>query len=201
MANSWDNPIAYVLRANTQGFSAGAQVSQLEYPAFGRLVKVQTSIAEAEVMYGILYDINVEDDPIVRQLILADAVSEETIHDQRTNRIAPLEINVVAIAYRSGDWLRHALPPRPPLSLDPVYLCDPTEVQEVAGQFGYFRVILESAAVPGEQLLAATLLEVARTLPAEEQYSFLVNAGREAARILSNEPARLDYLLRLIYPS
>jgi hypothetical protein len=203
MANPLDEPIGYVLRASTAGYAAGARVAQIGDPAFGSIVKTLPRQETQEAVYGLLYDIHIDDDPLVRQLVLADAVSEETIRDQRYHRIVPLEMSVLTVGYRSNydGQVRHALPPRPPLSLDPVYLCSPAEVQEVAGRFDYFRVVLGAAGVPGEQLLAATLLNVAGTLPPDEQYAFLVEAGREAARLLSGDMARLDYLLKLIYPA
>jgi hypothetical protein len=55
--------------------------------------------------------------------------------------------------------------------------------------------------VPGEQLLAAALLIAAGVLPENEQYEFLVRAGREASRLLSNDLLRLDNLLRLMHSS
>lgn len=202
MTNKWDEPIGHVLRASTAGFSAGARVTEVEGPAFGMVVRAQPRTDSREIVYGLLYDIHIDDDPLVRQLVLADAVSEETIRDQRHHRIVPLEMSVLAIGYRAYDGtIRHALPPRPPLSLDPVYLCTPVEVREITSRFDYFRVVLGASQVPSEQLLAANLLIAAQMLPEHEQYRFLVEAGREAARLLSGDLARLDYLLKLIYPS
>jgi hypothetical protein len=202
MANEYDQVIAHVLRAGTAGFSAGARVSEIRSPAFGAIVRAQPSMEGRGAIYGLLYDIHIDDDPMVRQLVLADAVSDETIHDQRHHRIVPLEMSVLAIGYRTEEgWVRHALPPRPPLSLDPVYLCSPAELQEVGSRFDYFRMVFGASQVPGEQLLAATLLNVAATMPEDERYGFLVEAGREAARLLSGDMARLDFLLKLIYPS
>ncbi|MBN1120152.1 MAG: hypothetical protein JXJ17_03680 [Anaerolineae bacterium] len=202
MADEWDNPIGYVLRASTAGFSAGARVLDIDKPAFGMIVQTRPSPANREVVYGLMYDIHIDDDPLIRQLVLADAVSAETISDQRHHRIVPLEMSVLAIGFRDyDDAVRHALPPRPPLSLDPVYVCTPDEIREVTARFDFFRMVLGASQVPGEQLLAATLLIAAQTLPENDQYNFLVEAGREAARLLSGDAARLDYLLKLIYPA
>ncbi len=202
MATEWDQPIGHVLRASTVGFSAGAQVTQIEGPAFGMVVRAQPRLDSRDVVYGLLYDIHIDDDPLVRQLVLADAVSEETVRDQRHHRIVPLEMSVLAIGYRTYDGVvRHMLPPRPPLSLDPVFLCTAEETREITSRFDYFRVVLGASQVPGEQLLAANLMIAARTRPESEQYSFLVEAGREAARLLGGDLARLDYLLKLIYPT
>jgi hypothetical protein len=199
---AWTGPIGHVLRASTAGFSAGARVNQLGAPAFGMIVRAQPRSDDREIVYGLLYDIHIDDDPLVRQLVLADAVSDETISDQRHHRIVPLEMSVLAIAYRHYDGtVRHMLPPRPPLSLDPVYLCDAEEIRAVATRFDFFRLVLNASQVPSEQLLAAALVIAAQTLPESEQYGFLVEAGREAARLLSGDLARLDYLLKLVYPA
>jgi hypothetical protein len=202
MAEVWNEPIGHVLRASTVGFSVGARVNEIGAPGFGMIVKAESRLEDRETVYGVLYDIHIDDDPLVRQLVLADAVSDETIRDQRHHRIVPLEMSMLAIGYQAYDGtVRHALPPRPPLSLDPVYLCSPEETRLVAGRFEYFRLVLAASQVPGEQLLASTLLIAAATLPEEEQYNFLVEAGREAAKLMSGDMHRLDYLLKLIYPS
>ncbi|MBN1311560.1 MAG: hypothetical protein JXB30_09085 [Anaerolineae bacterium] len=202
MTAAWEEPIGYVLRASTTGFSVGTRVNQMGKPAFGSIVKAQPRGDEREWVYGLLYDMHIDDDPMVRQLVLADAVSEETIRDQHHHRIVPVEMNILAIGFRGYDeQIRHALPPRPPLSLDPVFLCNPDEIREIAASFDYFRIVLTTSQVSSEQLLAANLIMAAGTLPENEQYDFLVRAGREAARLLTNDMARLDSLLRLIYPA
>jgi len=199
---AWDEPIGYVLRASTAGFSIGCSVHQIDRPAFGSVVKAQPRGSDRASVYGLLYDMHIDDDPMVRQLVLADAVSEETIRDQHHHRIVPVEMSVLSIGYRDiDDHVRHALPPRPPLSLDAVYLCSPEEIKEATERFDYFRLVFANSQVPSEQLLAANLLIAQATLPENERYTYLVRAGREAARLLNGDMLRLDSLLRLIYPS
>ena len=201
MANWTMEPAAWVLRSSTAGFSAGATVNQLEAPSFGMLLKAEPRTDGRETVYGLLYDIHIDDDPLVRQLILANAVTEEAIRDQRHHRIVPVEMSVLAVGYRTYEnRIRYALPPKPPLSLDPVFACDANEVYQLTESFEYFRLVLGTPTVPGEQLLAATLLIAASVLPEDEQYDFLVRAGQEAARLLSGDLPRLDSLLRLMHP-
>ena len=200
MTNGWDDPIGYVLRSSTAGFSAGAGMNQIDMLSFGSIVRAQTGPNEQDVVYGLLYDIHIDDDPLVRQLVLADAVSEETIRDQRHHRIVPVEMSVLAIGFRDADGnVRQSLAPRPPISLAPVYACSEAEMREVTEKFDYFRLVLSASQVPSEQLLAANLRQVVETRPESEQYDFLVEAGREAARLLTGDMSRLDSLLRLIY--
>jgi hypothetical protein len=162
--NSDPVPIGRVLRASTQGFVVGCQVRQLSTPSFGCLVKAQP-IEAREVIFGLLYDMNVADDPLVRRLILADNHPEAVINDQRQNRLLPIEMSVLAVGYRRDDLMFHGLPPRPPLNLDPVILCaDLTEISRFTDRLGYLRLILRAAnlGVPVDQLLVAHVQDVYR---------------------------------------
>jgi hypothetical protein len=49
------------------------------------------------------------------------------------------------------------MPPRPPLSLDAIYICGPREACTFTetGRFGYFRHVLRAADLPLGELLAA----------------------------------------------
>ena len=113
--------IGRILRASTVGFVIGSRVGQLSAPSFGSLVKAQP-LEQREIIYGLIYDMHIDDDPLVRRLVLAEEPPQAVIEDQRNNRLLPVEMSVLAIGYRLNDRLHHGLPPRPPLNLDPVYL-------------------------------------------------------------------------------
>jgi hypothetical protein len=148
--------IGRLLRSGTTGFVVGCKVNQLNAPSFGALVRVP--LEENYEVYGLIYDIHIEDDGLVRQLITAEDVPEEVLRDNRENRNVPVEIGVMALGYTHGGGVFHLLPPRPPLSLDAIYLCSPGEVANFTGQgFGYFRHILRDRDKPIEELIAAHL--------------------------------------------
>ena len=146
--------IGHLLRAGTTGFVAGCSVSQLEAPAFGALVRAP--LADDYQVYGLIYDIHIDDDGLVRQLVTAENVSREVIEDNRTRRIVPVEMSVLSVGYEQDGRISHLLPPRPPLSLDVIYLCSDAElVKFTAGHFGYFRHILHAKDIPIGEVLAA----------------------------------------------
>jgi hypothetical protein len=154
--------IGRVLRASTQGFVVGCQVRHLSTPSFGCLVKAQPVDAR-EVIFGLIYNMNVDDDPLVRRLILADNQPEAVINDQRQNRLLPIEMSVLAVGYRREDRYYHGLPPRPPLNLDPVLLCDNSvEIVRFTDRLGYLRLILRAVdlGVPVDQLLVAHIQDI-----------------------------------------
>jgi hypothetical protein len=149
--------IGRLLRAGTTGFIAGCRVSQLTVPAFGALVRAP--LGDNYQVYGLIHDIHIDDDGLVRQLVTADNVSDEVMKDNRERRIVPVEMSVLAVGYEQDGRIFHLLPPRPPLSLDVIYLCDYSDLVRFtsAGRFGYFRHILRATDVPIGEVLAAHL--------------------------------------------
>ncbi len=192
-------PIAYVLRGSTTGFVCGTRVNRLGATAFGRFVRV--TVAEGgETVLGLIYGIRIDDDPLVRQLVLAEDVPESTVNDQRVNRMVPVEISVLNVGYRDGRGLHHSLPPRPPLSLHLVFMCDDAEVIAFTRELSFFRLVLNAPDVPSEDLLAAALGVAADVRESDARMQFLIDAGRELARLLNHDPRRLENILRLIKP-
>ncbi|MEM7332963.1 MAG: hypothetical protein AAF490_12820 [Chloroflexota bacterium] len=160
-----ENPqIGRILRASTTGFAVGCRVGQLNQPAFGALVKAQP-VDHREAIYGLIYNMNIDDDQLVRRLVLAENPPTSVIEDQRRNRLLPIEMSVIAIGYEQDGVIQHGLPPRPPLNLDPVELViDAPNIVEFTERLSYLRLILRATGspVPVDQLLVAHILDVYR---------------------------------------
>jgi hypothetical protein len=154
--------IGRLLRAGTTGFIAGCRVNQLSVPSFGALVRAP--LTDGYQVYGLIHDIHIDDDGLVRQLVTADGVSEEVMKDNRERRIVPVEMSVLAVGYEQDGKVHHLLPPRPPLSLDVIYLCEDKDLARFtdAGRFGYFRHILSGKDLPIGEVLAAHLLQAGK---------------------------------------
>jgi hypothetical protein len=188
------NEIGRVLRASTTCFAAGCRVTELEGPAFGAMVKA-FPLDGREAVYGIIYDLHIQDDPVVRQLIVAQDVPSETVEDQRHNRRVPIEIEIVTIGYQTNGMPQHQLPPRPPISLDPVYLCSDEEVRAFTERLDFLRLLLNSREVPVDELIVTCLHLAVQARPESERRPFLLNAGRELARLMGGDLVRLEALL------
>ena len=147
--------VGRLLRSGTQGFVAGCHVSAIETPAFGGLVRAP--LGNGYQVYGLIYDIHIDDDGLVRQLVTAENVSAEVMRDNRERRIVPVEMSVLSVGYEQDGKISHLLPPRPPLSLDVIYLCDDNDLARFtsAGRFGYLRHILRAKDAPIGEILAA----------------------------------------------
>jgi hypothetical protein len=149
--------IGRLLRAGTTGFIAGCRVNQLSVPSFGALVRAP--LGEGYQVYGLIHDIHIDDDGLVRQLVTADNVSDEVMKDNRERRIVPVEMSVLAVGYEQDGKIFHLLPPRPPLSLDVIYLCEGNDITRFTERFGYFRHILNAKDAPIGEVIAAHILQ------------------------------------------
>lgn len=193
--------VGRVLRASTMSYACGTRSQELNTPSFGAFVQTSHSNGNGDVdVIGLIYAIHIDDDPLVRQLIMANQMNVTTLRDQRENRMVPVEISIVNIGFRMQGEYYHNLPPRPPMSLDPVYICDDECIYNFTQKFDFFRLVLNTSEVPAEELIAAALKHAANARPMREQREFLVNAGRRLAQLLSYDLPRLNHLLRLIKP-
>jgi hypothetical protein len=167
-----------------------------QVPTFGALVKAEAG--DGITILGLIRDVQLLDDPLVRQVAVLPEERPELIADQQ-QRLLPIEVLVQVVGYRCGDRWCHWLPPQPPMSLVEIVTCTPDELVAFTERFDYFRPVLEGRDPIVDELLAAHLRNAAGAR-GDAGYGFLVEAGRELARLLAMEVQRLDGLLRRIRP-
>lgn len=187
MSESQAPIIGRLLSADTTGFVMGCHVNQLEVPSFGALVRAP--LENDYQVYGLIHNIRIQDDGLVRQLVTAESVSEAVIADNRLNRNVPLEISALALGYQESDRIYHLLPPRPPLSLDLFYLCSAEELRRFtrAGRFGYFRHILRAKDLPVGELLAAHIRQASAAHQSAGDRTWEDQATRELIILLRDD--------------
>ena len=193
--------IGKLLRASITGCVVGCAVSQLETPQFGGMVRIP--LEKGYQVYGLIYDIHIDDDGLVRQLVTASQpVSQEIIADNRLNRNVPVEISVLFSGYEQGDRVFHLLPPRPPLTLDAIYPCSTEEIVRFTsagrGRFGYFRHILRASDLPVGELLAAHLKQAGEANHALGNRDWLSQATQELIILLRDDYPTLMSVLGAI---
>jgi hypothetical protein len=173
-------PIGRVLRSSIRGFVVGSHIPEPEVPGFGSFVKA---------------DIQISDDPFVRQLALQDEPDQVAIADQLKNRAVPIEVSVIAVGYRNGTRTFQGLPPQPPIMLNRILICDDDEVYAFTQRLDFLRLLFNSRELPVDELVVSCLRLAARARPESERRPFLLNAGRELARLMGADLVRLEALL------
>jgi hypothetical protein len=187
-----------VLRSSTASFSVGCprplDTSDQSMPEFGALVKVVRP--NDDIIYGLIHDVRIEDDAFVRQLVAAAVDEPEIIEDQRQKRQVPIEVSVLAVGHGRDLDVHHRLPPQPPGALDDVIPCNAAEVVRFSERQDWMRIVLASPDTSADQLLGAALRRAALSRPPDQRNAYLIGAGRELARLLADDLARLDGILR-----
>ncbi len=189
--------IGRVTRCSTRGFVGAVRLPEPDQPSFGLFCQVEAQQGQSQVI-GVVYDISVEDDAFARQLATAEGLTPEQLQDTQANRQVPIEFSALAVGYRDGEGIRHALPPQPPATLAEIRPLSPPEVREFSDRLGFLSLILAAPEVPVDELLAAALRQAAAARPEGERRRFLIEAGREIARLLGHDLARLEKVVRSI---
>ncbi len=187
-------PIGKLLRADNSQFVAGCRVRELETPAFGSLVRA--SLEDQTDVYGLITNISINDDGLVRQLVSGVSIPGEYTADNRYNRNLPVEIHVLTIGYGSDGQIHHQLPPRPPLSLDQLFLCNSEEVARFTSHgYAYLRHILRLVDQPVEELLVAHLSQARRVQDSLGNPNWYEAACQRLIVLLRDDYPRLTQVL------
>ena len=182
-----------LLRANTRACVVGCHIRQSPSD-FGSMIFIPNQDGKT---FGLVYDIHVDDDGLVRQLASTENVSEEVIQDNRLNRNTPIEMSILFIGYEANQMIFHSLPPHPPLSLDKVVLCSENEIRRFTsfGHFGYFRSILNNPELPAADLTAAHLNLAYQAQPLKDRERWKNAAVEMIITLLRDNPNMLNQVL------
>ncbi|HQN68324.1 MAG TPA: hypothetical protein PLW19_00595 [Anaerolineaceae bacterium] len=188
-------PIGKLLRADNRQFVAGCRVKELETPALGALVKVR--LQDQSEVYGLITRISISDDGLVRQLASGMSIPPEYTADNRHNRNLPVEIEVLTLGFAQDGKLYHQLPPRPPLSLDVLYLCDDAELVRFTGhgKHAYLRHILRLQDMPVEEILVSHLSKARHAHEATGNHDWYLKACEQLIILLREDYPRLTTVL------
>jgi hypothetical protein len=190
--------IGRLLRASTTGCVVGCKLGNHSALEFGGMVVVP--LDEKITIYGLIHEIHIDDDGLVRQLVNAENINPTVIADNRLNRNVPLEAGVLFIGHSAEGHISFALPPRPPLSLDAIYPLTEQQVVEFtsSGHFSYFRHILRVPTLPIAELLSAHIRSTARIQVQAGHPEWLRNATQEVITLLRDDYAVLNTVLNAL---
>lgn len=190
-----EKQIGFLLRASTNGCIAGCRVASLSLPQLGGMITIQPS--NDLTIFGLIYDMHIDDDGLVRQLVTTENIKPEVIEDNRNNRTVPVEISIVFVGYQQQEQLYHLLPPRPPLTLDEVMVCEDQMLIDFTslGRFGYFRHILRGQDLPIAELLASHLKLAAKAHQVAGNQTWINAAIQELIILLRDDYSTLMNVL------
>ena len=187
--------IGRVTRCSTRGFVGAVRLPEPDLPSFGAFCQTEAQHGHSQVI-GLIYDISIEDDEFARQMATAENLSPEQFSDHQYNRQVPVEFSALAIGYQRDDQFHYNLPPQPPLTLAPIRTLTPAERMAFTQRLDFIPLILSAPNLPVDDLLMAALRQAAQDRSGVERKRFLLQAGRECARLLDRDLSRLHVVVR-----
>ena len=192
--------IGRVVRCSTRGFVGAMRLPEPKFPTFGSFCLAEAQRGESKVV-GLIYDLSVGDDEFARQIAASEVATPEQIADQQANRQIPVEFSALAIGSQSTAGYTNGLPPQPPMPLAPITRMAEDALQAFTQNLGFLALITNTNQLPVDDLLSAALTNAANARPASERRNFLVEAGRQSARLLGHDLVRLERILAAINPA
>ncbi len=192
-----ENPFGRIISANSRECVVAYRTAEQEIPRFGSMVRIPVSAAQDFRIYGLVTDVQIEEDGFLRQLAAAEEIPEEVLMDNRTNRNVPIVLRVLFIGYADENGISHLLPPSPPLSLSSIFRCDSTETARFTahGNFGYFRHMLRAVNVPAAELFAVHIRLASIAQNAKHNEGWTKAAVEELITLLRDDYAGLTAIL------
>ena len=188
-------PVGRLLRSNTSGCDMGCRLNQANTPAFGEMILIP--LADGTRIYGLVYEIHIDDDGLVRQLVNTE-VPPEILADNRQNRNVPIEMSLVFIGWEDlHGTVHHTHIPRPPLTLDEIYPCEPEEIVHFVSpeRPAYLRALLRNQELPTADLVTAHLSQVLSVMAQPDAGEWREHYLNEVIALLKDDyPQLMDVL-------
>jgi len=196
-----DMRIGYVLNADTLGCTVGCRMDSSKNPSFGEMVKIPAQ--DKRTIYGIISNVHILDDGLIRQLATTPSIETQVIQDNRDNRVIPLELNIIFLGSVSASEINYLLPPNPPLSLESAFPCSPQEIVSftTAGKGGYLRFMVGEKNMLNFDLVAAHFRNMHVLLEEPQRHVWIENMSQTLVHIYRNDYETLTVLLRTLADS
>ena len=183
--------IGEVVESSSSGFTVECY-SLYDAPPLGALVRT---------LKGPVYGVNCNVytaaiDPSRRPTTMGrNEETEESVYQSnpQLSQLLRTDFQVITLGYSDGTNTWHVLPPAPPRIYAFVRSCNQDETCSFANSLGFLPTLLAGRIVNLDEVIIASLRQLAYAH--SDSQAFLVRAGRELVRLMSNDTQRLSILL------
>ena len=191
---------ARVIEASLRSFECAYERYEESPFPLGSLLAVREG---GMAVFGVVADVQSGPDDPSRPLTPPAGVAGLSGSDVMTQRphIRPLlrtRVSVVCCGYREGETIWPRLAPAPPPLLSLVQEATADEAVRLMSD-GAFLAALVAAPACDDAVLAATIRRASQAFEMDAR-EFTIRAGKELARLLKAEPARLTSIIRGVAP-
>lgn len=184
--------LAEVVESSTSEFLAQCRELHI-VPPFGSLVKVPGPV----IAYALVYDVATRSIEPNRRATAFGLTPEQLAEEQpQIFELLRTEIRAFLIGYEVSGRMLQILPPEPPRIHSFVYACSKAEIKAFSSRTDFLRSLFNNSRAPVDELLIAAIRLIAGAH--DQPGLYLVQAGKELAKLLSDDYDRLHSLMRRI---
>lgn len=189
----YSKPVGEIVRGSISNFET--QCHQLyETPPVGSLVVSR----DVTTTYGIVYEITTKSiDPGRQPVALGkneDTVEQVYQRNPQLSKLLTTEFRSVVVGHQESSEMRYYLAPSPPRIHSFVYFCDKNTLTEFSQSLDFIQVLISSELVSNDDVISSFIHQASVTQ--QDQELFLINAGKELAKLLNGQLPRLNSFLR-----
>jgi hypothetical protein len=165
-------------------------------PAFGSFVCAQSDVI------GVVYNVAVgPQDNFHKPQAMGLTREELKLEQPQIFALLRTEVQAACIGYFEDGSVRHFLPPHPAKVHDFVFAATDEEICRITDDFAFLRILLQGSGVTGvpqDELVAAAIRIAYKAR--NNDYDYLVDAGKALAQLLGDDYDRLMSILAKIKP-
>ncbi len=193
-------PLGEIMSSSITGFLAEAWAdSDVPLPGFGGFVAATSQEHGIDVI-GVVFDVVTgPQDNLHKPTALRMTREQLKLEQPHIFALLKTELHVAICAHKRGKSIVCRLPPYPPSVHDFVYPVGRAELAQLGDSLDFLPLLMRVSAVPQDELLASCLHNIASVR--NDEYDFLVGAGRQLSQLYRNDYDTLTALLRKIRPS
>lgn len=193
------NPLGEIMSSSITGFVAEAwSDANISLPGFGGLVKAKSHDHGIDVI-GVVFDVVTgPQDSLHKPTALKMTREQLRLEQPHIFSLLRTDLHVVICGHQRAKSMFSRLPPHPPSIHDFVYPLSRNELIELGNSLDFLQFLMRVSTVPADELLASCLRNIAAVR--ENEYDFLVMAGKHLSQLYRNDYDTLTALLRKINP-
>lgn len=167
-------------------------------PGFGSLLRCVSSEFELEV-FGVIYDVVTGPQDNYHKAT-AMKMSRKQLRQEQPQIFSLLktDLHAAVCGYKKDGQFFARLAPQPPQVHDFVYSLSRQEIKDATSDLEFLRLISWVTSIPNDELIAAVIREAA--LARDNDYKFLVSAGKSLSQLFREDYDRLVSVLKKINP-
>jgi len=175
------------------------QKENLSRPRFGSFVSIESQSSDMKFL-AVIYNITTEPGDNVHKTVPFGMTREQLKREQpQIFSLLQTQIHALIIGFISNKKGFGYLPPQPPNLHEFVYSATKNDLEMIADNFDFLRLLSEVKVVSSDELIAAAIRE--SFLIHNKSSEFLLKAGQTLAQLFRGDSERLLAILRRIEPA